>query len=173
MARIYRLTRWRRAVNALVRAMLRLGLPVPHTDLLTVKGRKTGRLYTTPVTLVERGRQRWLVAPYGEVNWVRNARAAGQVTLSRGRRTETVRIQEVGPEEAAAILKEYLRQVPVVRPYFDVSPDDPLDAFVAEAARHPVFRVIEPAVVEATAPRCTSASASQSSHPGDEDERST
>ena len=173
MARTYRLTRWRRAVNALVRALLRVGLPVPHTYLLTVKGRKTGRLYTTPVTLVERGTQRWLVAPYGEVNWVRNARAAGQVTLSRGRRAETVRIQEVTPEEAAAILKEYLRQVPVVRPYFDVSPDDPVDAFVAEAPRHPVFRVVEPAVVETTTPRCMSASASHSSHPGNDDRRGT
>lgn len=144
MARTYRRTRWRRAVNALVRAMLRLGLPVPHTYLLTVKGRKTDRLYTTPVTLVERGAQRWLVAPYGEVNWVRNARAAGHVTLSRGRRVETVRIQEVTLEEAAAILKEYLRQVPVVRPYFDVSPDDPIGAFVAEAPRHPVFRITSP-----------------------------
>ncbi|MCM8748444.1 nitroreductase family deazaflavin-dependent oxidoreductase [Thermomicrobiaceae bacterium CFH 74404] len=173
MAWTYRLTRWRRVVNALVGAMLRLGLPVPHTYLLTVRGRKTGRLYTTPVTLVERGAPRWLVAPYGEVNWVRNARAAGHVTLSRGRRVEAVRIQEVTPEEAAAVLKEYLRQVPVVRPYFDVSPDDPFEDFVAEAPRHPVFRVVEPAVVETTAPRYASASPAPGSHPGDGEPRGT
>ncbi len=68
MAWTYRLTRWRRVVNALVGAMLRLGLPIPHTYLLTVRGHKTGRLYSMPVTLVERGTQHWLVAPYGEVN---------------------------------------------------------------------------------------------------------
>ncbi len=144
MARSYRLTRWRRAVNALVRALLEIGVPIPHTYLLTVRGRKTGRCSTLPVTLVERGAQRWLVAPYGEVNWVRNARAAGQVTLRRGRHRETVRVQEVTPEEAGAVLRAYLRQVPVVRPYFDASVNDPVDAFVAEAPRHPVFRIVTP-----------------------------
>jgi deazaflavin-dependent oxidoreductase (nitroreductase family) len=121
--------------------MLQLGLPIPHTYLLTVRGRKTGRLQTTPVTLVERGAERWLVAPYGEVDWVRNARAAGQVTLRRGRRVETVRIAEATPDEAAAVFKEYLRRVPVVRPSVDLSPNDPIDAFLAQAPRHPVFRI--------------------------------
>lgn len=141
MARAYRPTRWRRAVNALVRALLEIGAPIPHAYLLTVRGRTTGRCYTLPVMLVERGARRWLVAPYGDVNWVRNARAAGQVTLRRGRHRETVRVQEVLPEEAGAILREYLHQAPVVRPYFDASPNDPVDAFVAEASRHPVFRI--------------------------------
>jgi hypothetical protein len=74
-----------------------------------VPGRKSGRTYSTPVILIENG-QRWLVAPYGEVSWVRNARAAGQVTLSRGRRREEIKISEVGPP-------------------FDASPDSPLEAF--------------------------------------------
>ena len=53
--------------------------------LLTARGRKTGRARTNPVILVKQGKQRWLVAPYGAVSWVLNARAAGQVTLRRGR----------------------------------------------------------------------------------------
>jgi deazaflavin-dependent oxidoreductase (nitroreductase family) len=128
-------------VNAVMKLLIRLGLGGRHVYLLTVRGRKTGRPYSTPVTLIEDG-DRWLVAPYGEVGWVRNARAAGQVELSRKGRTETLRSEEVPPEEAAPVLREYLRQVPVVRPYFDVRPNSPIEAVQAEASRHPVFRLI-------------------------------
>jgi deazaflavin-dependent oxidoreductase (nitroreductase family) len=108
--------------------------------LLSVSGRRSGRTYTTPVILVENG-ERFLVAPYGEVGWVRNARAAGRVTLSRGRHRETVGIRQVAPGESAPVLRTYLRRVSVVRPFFDVSPDSPLEAFAAEAAQHPVFLI--------------------------------
>jgi hypothetical protein len=92
--------------------------------------------------LIENG-QRWLVAPYGEVGWVRNARAAGEVEISRGGRSEKLRIQEVASERAAPVLKQYLKSVPVARPFFDVKPGSPLDDFVTEASRHPVFRLTE------------------------------
>jgi len=72
---------------------------------------------------------------------VRNARAAGRVTLSRGRHTETVAIVELGPEEAAPVLKQYMTEIPITRPFFDAKLDAPLEAFVAEARRHPVFRI--------------------------------
>jgi len=130
-------------VNSFISALVRLGVKLPGTYLLSVAGRRSGKIHTTPVTLVEQGGQRWLVAPYGEVNWVRNARAAGRVTLRRGRQSETVTIVELGPQESAPVLKEYLKQVPIVQPYFDATPDSPLEAFVAEAARHPVFRISE------------------------------
>ena len=143
MAWAYHLGTWRKAVNVIVRALLRLDMSPPHTYLLTVRGRKTGRSYSTPVTLVERERQRWLVAPYGEVGWVRNARAAGQVTLQRGRRSEIVKLQELPAEEAAPVLKMYLAQVPVVRPFFDVTVRSNLGDFAAEAAQHPVFRIMD------------------------------
>ena len=90
MATTYRLTPSRRAANRLVRLLLKLGLMPGPTYLLTVPGRRTGRPLSTPVTLVEEGNARWLVAPYGDVAWVRSARAAGQVTLSRGSRSETL-----------------------------------------------------------------------------------
>jgi deazaflavin-dependent oxidoreductase (nitroreductase family) len=142
MAVRYRLSRWRQLLNQLVRALLWVGLGPRHTYLLTVRGRRSGRPYSTPVTLVEEGGHRWLVAPYGEVNWVRNARAARQVTLERGRHAETVAIIEVGPDEAAPVLKRYITAVAITRPYFDVRPDASLDAFRAEAPQHPVFRII-------------------------------
>jgi deazaflavin-dependent oxidoreductase (nitroreductase family) len=142
MARIYRPTLLRRVANTLMRLLLRLGLAPRTTVLLTVPGRRSGTPRSTPVTLVEEDGQRWLVAPYGPVGWVRNARAAGQVELSRGRRSETVRLQELVPEAAAPILKTYVERVRITRPYFDAAPDAPLAAFAAEAPRHPVFQII-------------------------------
>ena len=130
MAKSYRLTPLRRVANALMRLLLRLGLAPRTTMLLTVPGRRSGTPRSTPVTLVEEDGQRWLVAPYGPVDWVRNARAAGQVELSRGRRPETVRVKELAPEAAAPILKAYVERVPITRPYFDVAPDAPLAEFV-------------------------------------------
>ena len=139
MAATYRLTPARRAANRVVRLLLKLGLMPGPTYLLTVPGCRTGRPLSTPVTLVEEGGQRWLVAPYGEVPWVRNARAAGRVTLTRGRRAETVSLRALSAPEAAPVLRRYVTRVPITRPYFDVTPDSPLAAFESEAARHPVF----------------------------------
>jgi deazaflavin-dependent oxidoreductase (nitroreductase family) len=141
VAATYRLSATRRAVNALVRTLLLVGLGPPRTFLLTVQGRHTGERRSTPVTLVQTGGQRWLVAPYGAVSWVRNARAAGRVTLSRGWRRETVALTELGPAESAPVLRQYVQEVPITRPFFDATPDAPLEAFVAEAPRHPVFRI--------------------------------
>jgi deazaflavin-dependent oxidoreductase (nitroreductase family) len=140
MAQTYRLSGARRLVNTVIKRLARLGLAGPHTYVLTVRGRRTGKRYETPVTLIENG-DRWLVAPYGEVGWVRNARAAGEVQLHRKRRSETLQIEEVAPTAAAPVLRQYLQQARVVRPFFDVTPTSPLDAFEGEAPRHPVFRL--------------------------------
>jgi deazaflavin-dependent oxidoreductase (nitroreductase family) len=142
MAKTYRLTPLRRVANVLMRLLLRLGLAPRTTVLLTIPGRRSGTPRSTPVTLVEEDGQRWLVAPYGPVEWVHNARAAGQVELSRGRRTESVRVKELAPEAAAPVLKLYVERVPITRPYFDAAPDAPLAAFAAEASRHPVFQIV-------------------------------
>jgi hypothetical protein len=75
------------------------------------------------------------------VGWVHNARAAGEVELTRGRRSESFEIDEVGGGEAAMVLQTYLGNVRVVRPFFAAAPDSPLAAFAAEASRHPVFRL--------------------------------
>jgi deazaflavin-dependent oxidoreductase (nitroreductase family) len=121
--------------------LLRLGSGPKGTFLLTVPGRRSGAPRSTPVTLVEEGGRRWLVAPYGEVAWVRNVRAAGKATLSRGGHTDEIALREVGADEAAPVLKLYVARVPITRPYFDVRPGSDLDAFRAEAPRHPVFAI--------------------------------
>jgi deazaflavin-dependent oxidoreductase (nitroreductase family) len=141
MAREYHLTTPRRFVNAVTRSLIRLGLAGGHTYLLTVGGRRSGRHYSTPVKLVDHAGERWLVAPYGERAWVKNARAAGRVELRRASRSERFAVAELPAAEAAPILREYLRTTPVTRPFFDASADAPLDAFAAEAGRHPVFRI--------------------------------
>ena len=140
VARSYRPTGFRRALNWAIRPLAKRGLAGRHVYVLAVRGRKTGRRYETPVTLIEDG-DRWLVAPYGEVNWVRNARAAGEVELTRARRTQTFRIAEALAEQAAPVLKRYLKAVAVVRPFFDVTPDSSIEEFTREAPRHPVFRL--------------------------------
>ena len=141
MSPSYHLTGPRRFLNTLMRALLRVGVAPAGTYLLTVRGRRTGTPHSTPVTLVQRENGRWLVAPYGAVGWVRNARAAGRVRLSRGRHSEDVEIDEVGGEEAARVLQTYVREVRIVRPYFDAAPDSPVGEFRAEISRHPVFRL--------------------------------
>ena len=141
MAATYRLSGWRRLLNRVVSILLRVGLAPRHTYVLTVRGRRTGTRYSPPVTLVEAGTPRWLVAPYGEVAWVRKARAVGQVTFSRGRRAKTVAIVELGPAEAAPVLQQSVTEVPITRPFSDATPESPLEAFVAEAHHHPVFRI--------------------------------
>jgi deazaflavin-dependent oxidoreductase (nitroreductase family) len=143
MSRPYRKSRWRRALNALVRPLARAGLTGPRTHLLTVPGRETGKLWSTPVSLVVEGGDRWLVAPYGERNWVKNARATGWVELRHGRRRERLAVVELPPEQAVPVLRRYYELGRVTRPFFDVTLDSPHDAWLAEAPQHAVFRLEE------------------------------
>lgn len=141
MTKTYQRTATVRLLNWLMTQLLRLGLGPKDTYLLTVHGRKTGKRYTTPVSIIRQDDTRHLVSPYGEVSWVKNARASGQVTLSRGRDAHTYSIVQLDAQQAAPILKQYLHREPITRPYFDVNADSPLAQFTAEAPRHPVFRL--------------------------------
>ena len=138
--RQYRLGRTRRVGNAFSRVFVRAGL-LPHTYVLTTRGRKTGRARSNPVTLVEHDGHRWLVAPYGAVSWVLNARAAGRVRLARRGTTREYAIHELPPEQAGPVLKEYVHIAKVTRPYFRARPDAPARDFAAEAGLHPVFEL--------------------------------
>jgi deazaflavin-dependent oxidoreductase (nitroreductase family) len=142
MAASFRQTRLRQLGNALITPLIGLGLAGRRAHILTVTGRKSGEKHSTPVLLVFHDGERWLVAPYGERPWVRNARAAGSVELTRALRTERVPVQEVDAETAAPILREYLRKTPITKPFFDARADSALEDFEAEAPRHPVFRLV-------------------------------
>jgi deazaflavin-dependent oxidoreductase (nitroreductase family) len=144
VARAYRHGVVRRVGNAVIGALLRAGLAPPGYVVLMTRGRRSGRQRATPIRLLRYDGQEWLVAPYGAVSWVHNARAAGEVRLRRGRTMRTVEVFECGAQESAPVLREYVRKEPVTRPYFDAKPRDPVSAFTAEADRHPVFRVTTP-----------------------------
>jgi deazaflavin-dependent oxidoreductase (nitroreductase family) len=142
MVKTYHVNVADRIESALIAVLLRAGVKMGTTSLLTVRGRKSGQPHTIPVLLVEQDGQRWLVAPYGVVQWVRNIRATGTATLTRGRRSEAISVTELPAQQAAPILKQYLSHVSGgVRSYFDARKDAPLEAFEREAPRHPVFQI--------------------------------
>ncbi len=133
--------RWTdRVGDTIFRSLARLGLG--PASVLTTRGRRTGRLRSTPVVPVQRGDRQWLVAPYGEVSWVRNARAANQVDLRHGRHSRTYTIRPVTAAEAGPILKQYVAVASATRPYFRADRSAPVSEFVAEAHLHPVFELI-------------------------------
>src|SRR5215469_8434797 len=99
--------------NPIARRLLRLGPLMGPNALLSVRGRKSGEVRTTPVALLEVGGRRWTVGTFGNVNWVRNLRAAGEGTLTVGRRTERVRAVELDRAQAESFFAEVL--VPYVR----------------------------------------------------------
>lgn len=143
MAKTYRVSPAVRISNAIVAALLRRGVKMGTNSLLTVAGRKSGEPRTTPVTLLEWQGERYLQSPFGQVNWVRNLRAAGHATLTRGQHREPIAVVELAPAEAALVLKGTLASYPsIIKGYFDVTPDAPLAAFELEAPRHPMFRVV-------------------------------
>lgn len=124
------------------RLVLGAGVKVGKMSLLTTRGRRSGQPRTTPVWLAEYQGQRFLVSTYGQSNWVRNLRAAGEATLTRGWRSERISVVEVGAKEAAPVLQHFVSTIPaVVRSSFDVTPTSPFPLFEQEVARHPVFRV--------------------------------
>jgi len=131
----------RRLLNALVVPLIRAGLAGPHMVMLTVEGRSTGRRYSTPVKLVVDGDKRWLVAPVKSRSWVKNARAAGWVELSRAGKSERALVTEVDAGEAGPVLRSYLQGNGVTRSFFEAKPGDPVEAFVQEAHLHAVFRL--------------------------------
>ena len=145
MRQPFHMTGGLRVVSTILTTLLRLGLPVGPSVLLSVRGRKSGKIYTIPVALVETSGTSFLVAAFGEVNWVRNLRAAGQAHLTRRRRTEAIGVVELGAREAAPILKQFLREsqrVSFIKPYFRVTPHSSLTDFEQEALYHPVFRIV-------------------------------
>lgn len=145
MAKPFRVTFAHRMSNSLLTTLVRAGVPLGDISLLTTHGRKSGKPRTTPVAVISRDEKRHLVAAYGVGDWVRNLRAAGSATLTRGRRSETIRVVELSPEDGAPVLKTVLEAAGASRvlPYFDAKPESSLQEFAQETERHPVFQLRE------------------------------
>ncbi|MGW5381878.1 nitroreductase family deazaflavin-dependent oxidoreductase [Nocardia sp. NPDC003963] len=135
--------RLHRLENTVMTALTRAGL-IPHSYVLTTYGRRTGRPRRNPVLIVEHEGRRWLVAPYGAVGWVHNARAAGSVRLTRRRTDRDHQVREVSAAEAGPVLRRYIEIASATRDYFLAGRGDPVERFVAEAERHPVFELLGP-----------------------------
>jgi deazaflavin-dependent oxidoreductase (nitroreductase family) len=131
--------------NPIGRRLAGAGLMGPNA-LLTVRGRTTGVPRTTPVAYVEVEGRRWIIATFGDVNWSRNLRAAGEATITTKRRPEQVRAIELSPTERARFFRE------VVGPYIKrlaiggllvrmLGATDILTDPEAAAAHRPVFEL--------------------------------
>jgi deazaflavin-dependent oxidoreductase (nitroreductase family) len=141
MAKTFRANAAVRIFNSIITFLLRIGVKMGPMILLSVKGRKSGKMRTTPIAVTEIDGDRVVIAPYGAVNWVRNLRAEGHAWLTRGRKKEYVLAEEMSIQEAALVLKHILPDLPsFLVGYFDVTPDASSAEFEREAQRHPVFR---------------------------------
>jgi hypothetical protein len=135
------LPKWLKFANRLIIALNYLGIGFGTWSILSIPGRKTGKIHSTPVSVLHVNGQRYVVTGF-ETQWVKNARKVGWGTLQRGWRKERVALAELPVEERGPILSEFPRQVPHGVAYFEKLlnlPGDP-DAFAAAAPRCPVFR---------------------------------
>jgi deazaflavin-dependent oxidoreductase (nitroreductase family) len=154
MAKQYRVNAFVRINNAMTSSLLRLGVNIGSFALLTVRGRKSGKPIETPIAIFVQEGKRYLITPYGVVNWVRNLRAAGgEATITHSRRTEKIHAIELPPEAAAPIFREAVRSGPpgipaaVIRvyrylfvlPYLNITANSSLEEFEREVLTHPVF----------------------------------
>jgi deazaflavin-dependent oxidoreductase (nitroreductase family) len=139
MSERYEVTAMTRWVNRITSLFARSGRG--RTELLLTTGRKSGQTRLVPVSPIEIEGNEYLVAPYGEVSWVRNVRADPQATLRHGSRGREVTLHEVDGEEAAPVVAAYYSRETYPRKYMDVPADPSLDDFGRAAHRFPVFRV--------------------------------
>jgi deazaflavin-dependent oxidoreductase (nitroreductase family) len=132
-----------RAFNRVFGLLVGLGIGFSHNYLLEVRGRKSGKIYSTPINLLEFGGKRFLVAPRGRTQWVRNAEAAGVVALKKGKIKLQFQLRAIPDVEKPEILKAYLDNFKrEVQRYFPVAADSPVQAFTPLLQNYPAFELI-------------------------------
>jgi deazaflavin-dependent oxidoreductase (nitroreductase family) len=132
-----------RVFNRIFGFVVGLGWGFSHNYLLQVRGRKSGKIYSTPIDLLEKDGKRFLVAPRGRTQWVRNAEAAGDVTLKRGKLQQRFRLRALSDQEKPEILKAYLDQFKrEVQSYFPVPAGSSVEAFRELVQSYPAFELI-------------------------------
>ena len=140
-------------LNPLMAGMVRLGVPTgADMRLLTVRGRASGRDRTTPVAVFDYDGELYLFGTFGDTQWTRNLRVAGEAVLTRGRRGVKVVATELTVEEAAPVLKGALEHYlstpmrPFLQRYYAPSADGRIEDYRDVAAHHPVFRLRDPGI---------------------------
>ena len=138
---------WLKPMNRVMIALANVGLAIGPMRVLTVPGRKSGKMRSTPISSLTVDGQQYIVGGLAEADWVKNVRVAGWGLLAQGRKKERVRLSELPVEERAPILREFPRLVPGGVQFFQrlyVLPKDPAllpDAFAGLANQCPVFRI--------------------------------
>jgi hypothetical protein len=121
-------------------SLIRIGLIRSHFYVLEVRGRKSGNVISLPVDPLELGGRRYLVCARGNSNWVRNARAAGQIVLIRAMRRHRYAVHELPPAMRPPVLKAYLdRFASEVQRFFPIPKGSAVESFDDLATRYPVF----------------------------------
>jgi len=135
-----------RLMNGSVAALTKAGISLRGSRVLSVRGRKSGRWYSTPVNPLSYGGGRYLVSPRGQTQWVRNMRVAGGGRLRLGRRVRDIRVSELDDAAKPPILRAYLKKWAwEVGMFFDgVSAGSSDDDLRRIAPDHPVFRLESP-----------------------------
>jgi hypothetical protein len=139
---MYEPARRLRCVNVLHRALVHRGVGLAQLQVLTVRGRSSGELRSTPVLPVEAADRRWLVAVSDAAHWVHNARADRWAVLARGRQVEIVQLVELNPDDAPPIVEEFKRRLRAQRLARLLSLGALRGAFSAERSAHAVFEVV-------------------------------
>jgi deazaflavin-dependent oxidoreductase (nitroreductase family) len=133
-----------RIFNTLVGALVRVGIGKPKMRVLEVRGRKSGKLYSLPVDLLQFAGKTYLVAPRGHTQWVQNAEAAGVVTLRRGSSSARYSLRKLAAPEKPPVLKAYLDEFKSeVGRFFPVPAGSPAEAFAPIAERYPAFELTQ------------------------------
>jgi deazaflavin-dependent oxidoreductase (nitroreductase family) len=131
-----------RLINPLIARLTKLGLSVRGSHVLAVRGRKTGKMQEVPVNPVEVGGVRYLVAPRGDTQWVRNLRAAGEAELRVGPRRAHIQAREIENAGKPPVLRAYLRRWKRETGKFFGVDDQASDEDLARIAPdHPVFQI--------------------------------
>jgi deazaflavin-dependent oxidoreductase (nitroreductase family) len=132
-----------RFFNRVFGFLVGMGLGFSYNYLLQVRGRKSGKIYSTPIDLLEMNGKKFLIAPRGRTQWVRNAEAAGEITLKKGSKRQKFRLRPILDPNKPEILKAYLDTFKrEVQRYFPVPAGSPLPAFVGIVQNYPAFELI-------------------------------
>jgi deazaflavin-dependent oxidoreductase (nitroreductase family) len=134
-----------RIFNKSVEGLTRRGISIWGSRVLAVRGRTSGEWRTTPVNPLTHDGKRYLVAPRGHTQWVRNMRVAGGGELRVGRRVENFTAAELPDEQKPDVLRAYLKRWKFeVGVFFEgVGPDAPDEKLLAIAPGYPVFLITE------------------------------
>lgn len=132
-----------RLFNKAFGILVGLGLGLRHNYLLLVRGRKTGRIYSTPVNVLELHGKRFLVGARGRTQWMRNVEVSGELVLRKGWNRQQFRVRIVPDSDKPAILSAYLERFKTtVQRYFPVSAGANAQAFAEIAAHYPVVELL-------------------------------